>query len=63
MRILVADDEPVFLCRRRAYLAEWGYEATGVRDGQKALEVLQSPDALQQAGSLPFSAKSPPRLS
>ena len=45
MRILVAEDEPVSLHRLQACLVEWGYEVTSVRDGQKALEVLQSPES------------------
>jgi diguanylate cyclase (GGDEF)-like protein len=44
-RILVAEDEPVSLRLLQACLVEWGYEVTSARDGQKALEVLQSPES------------------
>jgi diguanylate cyclase (GGDEF)-like protein len=45
MRILVAEDDLVSLRLLQACLVEWGYEVTGVTDGQKALEVLQSPES------------------
>jgi diguanylate cyclase (GGDEF)-like protein len=45
MRILVAEDDPVSLRLLLACLVEWGYKVTGVRDGQKALEVLQAPES------------------
>jgi len=45
MRILVAEDDPVSLRLLQTCLVEWGYEVTSVTDGQKALEVLQNPEA------------------
>jgi diguanylate cyclase (GGDEF)-like protein len=45
MRILVAEDDPVSLRLLQACLVEWGYELTSATNGQKALEVLQAPEA------------------
>ena len=44
-RMLVAEDDPVFLCLLQACLVEWGYQVTSVTDGRKALEVLQGGEA------------------
>jgi len=45
MKILIADDDLVSLRLLHTRLVEWGYKVTGVADGQKALQVLQGPDA------------------
>jgi len=45
MRILIADDDLVSLRLLHTRLVEWGYKVTGVSDGQKALQVLQGPEA------------------
>ena len=45
MKILVAEDDPVSLRLLQACLVEWGYQVTSATDGQKALEVLQSPES------------------
>jgi two-component system cell cycle response regulator len=44
-RILVAEDDPVILRLLQACLVEWGYKVTSVRDGQRALQVLQGREA------------------
>ena len=49
MKILIADDDLVSLRLLHTRLVEWGYKVTGVADGQKALQVLQGPDAPRPA--------------
>jgi two-component system cell cycle response regulator len=45
LRILVVDDDPVSRRLLEAFLRKWGYEAAVTDDGEKALEILQVPDA------------------
>lgn len=45
MRILTADDDPVFLRLLEATLAKWGYEVCSASDGGQAWAALQAPDA------------------
>ena len=44
MRILVADDDPVYCSLLEDILEEWGYEAEIVDNGAKAWEFFQAPD-------------------
>lgn len=44
MRILIAEDDPVSRRLLEAVLVKWGYEVIVTRDGEEALEHLQSPD-------------------
>jgi diguanylate cyclase (GGDEF)-like protein len=45
MRVLAAEDNPVFQSVLRTMLTKWGYDGMVVRDGQEAWQVLRSPDA------------------
>ncbi|MGP8245721.1 MAG: GGDEF domain-containing protein [Bryobacteraceae bacterium] len=45
MRVLVADDNPVFRCMLRSMLGRWGYEAVEASDGVAACNLLESADA------------------
>jgi two-component system cell cycle response regulator len=45
MRILAAEDNPVFQSVLRSMLTKWGYDAIVVQNGNEAWEVLRSPDA------------------
>jgi len=45
MRILIADDNPFYLCALGGTLKEWGYEVVTARDGKVAWEVLQEENA------------------
>ena len=45
MRVLAAEDNPVFQSVLRTMLSKWGYDGIVVRDGQEAWQVLRSPDA------------------
>ena len=45
MRILAAEDNPVFQSVLRSMLTKWGYDAILVRNGNEAWEVLKSQDA------------------
>ncbi|MBN1102695.1 MAG: diguanylate cyclase [Deltaproteobacteria bacterium] len=45
MKILIVEDEPVSRRLLEAFLRKWGYEVTVTDEGEKALEVLQGPDA------------------
>ena len=45
MKILIADDDEVSLCKLEALLSKWGYEVTAVEDGTSAWEALQRHDA------------------
>lgn len=45
MRVLAAEDNPVFQSMLRTMLTKWGYEAVMARDGTEAWNVLQSADA------------------
>jgi two-component system cell cycle response regulator len=42
MRILAAEDNPVFQSMLRTMLTKWGYEVTVARDGTEAWQALQS---------------------
>ncbi len=42
MKVLAAEDNPVFQSMLRAMLTRWGYEAVIARDGNEALEALQA---------------------
>jgi diguanylate cyclase (GGDEF)-like protein len=44
MRILVAEDSPVFQSMLRSMLSKWGYEVTMVPDGNQAWVALQAED-------------------
>ena len=45
MRILAAEDNPVFQSMLRTLLKKWGYEAILARDGNEAWQALESEDA------------------
>ncbi len=45
IRILVADDNPVFLRLLETFVHKCGYEPLPVADGEQALEALMRPDA------------------
>lgn len=49
MRVLVADDSPVFQTVLRALLVKWGYEPVVVSDGEQAWKMLHEPDGPQLA--------------
>src|SRR5947199_2011464 len=45
MRVLAAEDNPVFQSMLRTMLTKWGYDAVIARDGVEAWNVLQGEDA------------------
>jgi len=45
MRILAAEDNPVFQAMLKSLLKKWGYDVVIARDGGEAWAALQSPDA------------------
>jgi putative two-component system response regulator len=45
MKILVADDNPFYLCALAATLKEWGYEVVTATDGAAAWEILREESA------------------
>jgi diguanylate cyclase (GGDEF)-like protein len=45
VRVLAAEDNPVFQSMLRTMLTKWGYEAVIAHDGDEALRALQSEDA------------------
>jgi two-component system, cell cycle response regulator len=45
MRVLAAEDNPVFQSMLRTMLTKWGYQAVIARDGNEAWQVLESADA------------------
>ena len=45
MRVLAAEDNPVFQTVLRTMLIKWGYDAVMARDGNEAWNILQRPDA------------------
>jgi putative two-component system response regulator len=45
MRILIADDNPFYLCALGGTLKEWGYDVLTARDGVAAWEVLRDENA------------------
>jgi DNA-binding response OmpR family regulator len=45
MKVLAAEDNPVFQSMLRTLLTKWGYETTMARDGNEAWRVLESEDA------------------
>src|SRR5947209_16587191 len=45
MRILIADDNPFYLCALGGTLKEWGYEVVTARDGEAAWEILRQDNA------------------
>jgi two-component system cell cycle response regulator len=45
MKVLAAEDNPVFQSMLRSMLTKWGYEAVIARDGNEAWRVLQGEDA------------------
>jgi diguanylate cyclase (GGDEF)-like protein len=45
MRILVADDDPVFRCEVEALLEKWHYEVVTAADGEEAWQALREDDA------------------
>jgi two-component system cell cycle response regulator len=49
MRVLAAEDNPVFQSILKWMLTKWGYEAVLARDGNEALRVLEGPDPPQLA--------------
>lgn len=46
MRVLAAEDNPVFQSMLRTMLTKWGYEAVIARNGTEAWRVLESPRML-----------------
>jgi diguanylate cyclase (GGDEF)-like protein len=49
MRVLAAEDNPVFRSMLANMLTKWGYEPVVARDGAEAWEALQQPDGPQLA--------------
>ena len=49
LRVLVAEDNPVFQAMLRNILSKWGYEAVTARDGEEAWKILQSENSPQLA--------------
>jgi PleD family two-component response regulator len=49
MRVLVAEDNPVFQSMLRGMLAKWGYEAVIARDGIEAWHILESGESPRMA--------------
>jgi len=49
MRVLAAEDNPVFLSMLKAMLSRWGYDVVAARDGDEAWQVLQSENPPQLA--------------
>ena len=45
MRVLAAEDNPVFQSMLRTMLTKWGYQAVMARDGNEAWHILESMDA------------------
>ena len=45
MKVLVAEDNPVFQSMLRALLTKWGYDVVAARDGLEAWRILQSAGA------------------
>jgi diguanylate cyclase (GGDEF)-like protein len=45
MKVLAAEDNPVFQSMLRVMLTKWGYEAVIARDGNEAWQILQSENA------------------
>lgn len=45
MKILVAEDDPIYMRILQSMLAGWGYEVRTVMDGESALAVLLAEDA------------------
>ena len=45
MRVLAAEDNPVFQSMLKTMLTKWGYQAVVARSGTEAWRILQSPDA------------------
>ena len=45
LRVLAAEDNPLFQSVLRNMLTKWGYEATVAHNGKEAWQALQSPDA------------------
>jgi CheY-like chemotaxis protein len=45
MKILIAEDDPVTMCRLEDSLTGWGYEVVPVTDGLTASQLLQQPEA------------------
>src|SRR5215471_7851783 len=45
MRVLAAEDNPVFQSMLRTLLRKWGYDAVLAQDGNEALRILESDDA------------------
>jgi DNA-binding response OmpR family regulator len=44
MRVLIADDNPVFQAVLEAMLTNWGYDVVTASNGQEALGILESED-------------------
>ncbi|HLK70253.1 MAG TPA: diguanylate cyclase [Bryobacteraceae bacterium] len=49
MKVLAAEDNPVFQSVLRSMLIKWGYDVTVARDGIQAWEALQSPGSARLA--------------
>jgi diguanylate cyclase (GGDEF)-like protein len=45
MRVLAAEDNPVFQSMLKTMLTKWGYQAVVARSGTEAWRILESPDA------------------
>lgn len=49
MRVLIADDDATYCHMLEALLGKWGHETVVTRDGRKAWQILQAPEAPQLA--------------
>jgi two-component system, cell cycle response regulator len=49
LRVLVAEDNPVFQAMLRNILNKWGYDTVSARDGEEAWKILQAEDSPQLA--------------
>src|SRR5690349_1900905 len=49
VKILAAEDNPVFQSMLRSILTKWGYEVTIAKDGNEAMRALEAADAPQLA--------------
>ena len=45
MKVLAAEDNPVFQSMLRTMLTKWGYSAIMARDGSEAWHILEGQDA------------------
>jgi two-component system cell cycle response regulator len=45
MKVLIAEDDPVFRCLLKEILVSWGYDVVDARDGNEAFQALQAENA------------------